>query len=185
MLKLLIAADMEGVSGVVNWDQVTPGHSEYERFRHILTADINAAIKGAVQAGAEEVIVTDGHYNGSNILIEELDPRARLVCGSPAPLGMVQGLENGISGVILLGYHARAGTTNAILDHTWTSKILNLWLNGRLCGEIGLHAALCGHFNAPVVVVSGDQAATAEAIDLLPQIEVAPVKAGRGRYAAE
>jgi D-amino peptidase len=185
MIRILIAADMEGVSGVVNWDQVTPGNPEYERFRRIMTADINAAVKGAIQAGAEEVIVTDGHYNATNILIEDLDPRARLICGTPTPLGMVQGLENGINGVFMLGYHARAGTTNAVLDHTWSSKVLNVWLNGQLTGEIGLNAALCGHFNAPVIVVTGDQAATSEAIDLLPQVEVAAVKAGRGRYAAD
>jgi D-amino peptidase len=185
MIKLLITADMEGISGVMNWEQVTPGSSEYERFRRVMTADINAAIKGAIQAGAEDVIVTDAHDRSNNIVIEDLDPRVRLNAGYPTALSMVQGIDSGVTAAMLIGYHARAGTTNAVLDHTWSSKVLNVWLNGRLTGEIGLNAAICGHFNVPVVMVSGDQAATSEAIDLLPQVEVAVVKQGRGRYAAE
>ncbi|HEX9013568.1 MAG TPA: M55 family metallopeptidase [Anaerolineaceae bacterium] len=184
-IRVLIAADMEGVSGVVNWDQVTPGHYEYDRFRHIMTADLNAAVKGALQGGVDEVVVTDGHDRQNTILLEELDPRVKLNSGNPAPLAMVQGIESGINAVMLVGYHARAGTTNAVLDHTWSSIVLNLWLNGQLCGEIGLNAAVCGHFNIPVLMVSGDQAAGAEAADLLPNAEIAVVKTGRGRYAAE
>jgi D-amino peptidase len=185
MLRVLIAADMEGISGVVNWGQVTAGNAEYERFRRIMTADVNAAVKGAIQAGAEDVIVTDGHDQTNNIILEDLDPRVRLNAGSPNALSMVQGVDNSVNAAMLVGYHARAGTTNAVLDHTWSSKILNVWLNGRVHGEIGINAAMCGYYNVPVVMVTGDQAATSEAIDLLPQVEVAAVKQGRGRYAAE
>ena len=92
-MKILIAADMEGISGVTTWDQVTAGHFEYARFRRIMTEDVNAAVRGAFEAGAKDVFVTDGHANGSNILIEELDPRASLNTGSPSPLSMVQGVD--------------------------------------------------------------------------------------------
>src|SRR5512147_772359 len=97
-MKILIAADMEGISGVVNWDQVTPGHAEYARFRRIMTGDVNAAARGAFEAGADEVIVADGHWNGSNILIEEFDTRARLNTGSPSPFSMMQGIDESADG---------------------------------------------------------------------------------------
>ncbi len=185
MLRILIAADMEGISGVTNWNQVTPGHPEYERFRRIMTADVSAAVKGAIQTGADDVVVTDGHDNGSNILIEELDPRARLNTGSPAPLSMVQGVDNGVTAVMFVGYHARAGSPNAILDHTWASKVNGLWINGTPTGEIALNAAVCGHFKVPVIMMSGDQTATNEAMDLIPGLEVAVVKQAHGRMNAE
>ena len=185
-MKILIAADMEGISGVVNWDQVTPGHAEYARFRRVMTGDVNAAVRGAFEAGAEEVTISDGHWASGNILVEELDSRARLNSGSPSPFSMVQGIEAGIEGILLIGYHARAGAQNAILDHTWSSKcVLNLWLNQILVGETGLNAAMCGHFDVPVLMVSGDQTVCAEARELLGSLETAVVKQASGRMAAE
>ncbi len=185
-MKILIAADMEGVTGVVHWDHVSPIHGEYPRFRRLMTGDVNAAIRGAFEAGADEVTVTDGHSSGRNILIEELDPRARLNAGGPTPLSMVQGVDAGVSGVIFVGYHARVGTPYAILDHTWSSRcVANLWLNGQPMGEIGLNAAVCGHFDVPVILVSGDECACAEAAELLGSIETAVVKRAAGRMAAE
>ncbi len=185
-MKILIAADMEGITGVTGSDQVTPGHAEYERLRRIMTGDVNAAIRGAFAGGASQVVVTDGHWNGSNILIEELDARARLNSGTPAPFAMVEGVQDGADGALFIGYHARAGTQNAILDHTWSSRcVANLWLNKQLVGESGLNGALCGHFNVPVLMVSGDQSVCAEASDLLGAIETAEVKRATGRSAAE
>jgi D-amino peptidase len=186
MMKILIAADMEGVTGVVDWGQVTPGHEEYPRFRRLMTGDVNAAIRGAFEAGADEVIVSDGHDGGRNLLIEELDPRARLNAGGPTPLSMLQGVDSGVTAAIFVGYHARAGAHPAILNHTWSSKcIANLWLNGEVVGEIGLNAAVCGFFNVPVIMISGDQTACAEATELLGTIETAVVKQATGRMAAE
>ncbi len=185
-MKILIAADMEGISGVVDWDQVTTTHAEYARFRKIMTGDVNAAIRGAVQAGAEEIVVTDGHAYGLNILIEELDSKARLNSGNDSPLAMVQGVDDGVDAVLFVGYHARAGSQNAILNHTWSSRIVaDVELNGRGVGEIGLNAALCGHFGIPVLMISGDQTACGEARDLLGPIEVAVVKRAAGKMAAE
>src|SRR3972149_1994322 len=173
-MKILIAADMEGISGVVHWDHVTSGHAEYQRFRRVMTHDVNAAIRGAFDAGAEEVIVTDGHWNNLNLLIEEIDPRARLNSGGSAPLSMVQGIGSDVSGVMFVGYHARSGTPNAILDHTYSDeRVASVWLNGKVTGEIGLNAAICGYFDVPVIMISGDQAACAEAVETLGPVEVA------------
>jgi len=184
-MKILIAADMEGVTGVVSWDHVDPNHAEYARFRKLMTGDVNAAIRGALEGGAEEVIVADGHNTGRNILVEELDPRARLNSGGPTPFSMVEGVDSGIAAAILIGYHARVGSLHAVLDHTWSAvTVANLWLNGQLVGEIGLNAAVCGHFGAPVIMVSGDQTACAEGRELLGNIEVAVVKQASSRMAA-
>ena len=185
-MKILIAADMEGITGVVHWDQVMSNNPEYARFRRLMTGDVNAAVHGAFDAGADDVIVTDGHNRGMNILIEELDPRARLNSGTPAPLSMVQGVDDGVDGVFFVGYHARIGSQNAILEHTWSDeRVANLLINGQPIGEIGLNAAVCGHFGVPVLMISGDQTACAEASALLQGIETAVVKRASGRMAAE
>lgn len=185
-MKILIAADMEGITGVVNWDQVNTSHPEYQRFRRLMTADVNAAVRGAYDAGASEVVVTDGHNYGRNILIEELDARARLNSGSPHPLSMVQGVDQGVDGVLFVGYHARGGSQYATLDHTWSDeRVANLSLNGRLTGEPGLNGAVCGHFGVPILMVSGDQTVCAEVRDWFGEVETAVVKTATGRFAAE
>jgi D-amino peptidase len=151
-----------------------------------MTADVNAAIRGAFAGGADEVIVSDGHWSNLNILIEELDPRARLNSGSPRPFSMVEGIDSGVDGVIFVGYHARVGTPDAILDHTWSSsRVDGVWLNGQAIGEIGLNAAVSGHFGAPVIAITGDQSACAEATALLGDVETAIVKHATGRNSAE
>jgi D-amino peptidase len=185
-MKLLIAVDMEGITGVVTWNHVDPAHAEYQRFRRLMTQDVNAAIRGASEGGANEIIVTDGHWNSDNILVEELDSRARLNSGTPSPLSMVQGVQDGVDAVMFIGYHARMGTQNAILDHTWSSaRVQNVWLNGRLTGEIGLNASLCGHFGAPVILLSGDQSANKEASEWVPGIDNVVVKTASSRWSAE
>lgn len=185
-MKILIAADMEGISGVVNWDHVNPSHPEYVRFRRIMTGDVNAAIRGAFQGGANEVVVSDGHSFGRNILIEEMDARARLNSGSPSPFSMVQGIDQGVDGMIYVGYHARVGSQNAILDHTWSDeRVANLWINGEPFGEIGLNAAVGGHFGVPVLMISGDQTACAEARSVIGALETVEVKQAHGRMTAE
>ncbi|MEN4042485.1 MAG: M55 family metallopeptidase [Anaerolineaceae bacterium] len=184
-MKLLIAVDMEGITGVSSWDHVSPEHPQYVRFRQMMTADVNAAVQGALAGGADEVIIADGHGSGQNIMIEELEARAALHSGNHAAFAMVSGIDTGVDAVFLVGYHARAGSSPAVLDHTWSSsRVFNAWLNGRVTGEIGLNAALCGHFGAPVLMISGDQTATAEAAEWIPGIEKAVVKQATSRYAA-
>ncbi|MCL7452752.1 MAG: M55 family metallopeptidase [Anaerolineae bacterium] len=184
-MKVLVAADMEGISGVVHWDHVDPDHKEYERFRKLMTADVNAAVRGAFEGGAQEVVVSDGHARARNILIEELDTRARLNSGSPSALAMIQGADSGPDAAMFIGYHARSGTDYAVLDHTWAGSVAEVSLNGRPVGEIGWNAGVCGHFGVPVILISGDQNACAEGTAFLGAVETAVVKQARGRMAAE
>jgi D-amino peptidase len=185
-MKILIAADMEGVSGVTCWEETEPAHSEYARFRRIMTDEVNAAIAGALEGGADTIVVADGHGNGTNILIEGLDARARLNSGGASPLSMMQGVDSETAGVLFVGYHARAGSQGAILAHTWSSgRIANVWLNGVLVGEYGLNAAVAGHFGVPVLMITGDQTACAQAVDLIGQLETVVVKQASGYFSAE
>jgi D-amino peptidase len=174
-MKILIAADMEGVSGVTRWEETDPAHTEYSRYRRIMTDE-----------GANEFVVVDGHGDGTNILVEELDSRARLNSGGASPLSMMQGVDPETAGVIFIGYHARAGSQNEVLAHTWSSgRITNVWLNGALVGEYGLNAAAAGHFGVPVLMISGDQTACAQALELLGSLETAVVKRASGFFSAE
>jgi len=186
MMKLLIAADMEGITGVAHWDHVSPGHADYGRFRRMMTGDVNAAIEGAAVAGVDDIVVADGHDGGYNILIEELDPRARLSSGNISPLAMVRGVDEEVEAAFFIGYHARMGTPSAILDHTWSSsRVANVWLNERLAGEIGMNAAVCGFYNVPVLMISGDMRACEEAEKWVEGIKTAQVKKASGRFSAE
>ena len=186
-MKVLIAADMEGVTGVVSWDQVTPGSRDYERFRRLLTADINAAVRGAFAAGATDVIVSDGHGGSNqNVLLEELDDRAHLNSGETAPLGGLQGAARDVGAAMFVGYHARAGTPNAVLDHTFSPhRVGNLWLDDELIGEVGLNALICAYFGVPLVLITGDVAACDEATAVVAGVERAIVKRATGRYSAD
>ena len=151
-MKVFVSIDMEGISGVVSPEQCTPGNPDYERARLLMTQEANAAILGARAAGAAEVAVSDSHGNMRNLLIEELDTWADLIYGSPKPFGMMEGLDDSFGVVFLIGYHARAGTLNAILDHTYSSRCVHhVELNGRPVGEIGLNAALAGFHGVPPV----------------------------------
>ncbi len=184
-MKILISVDMEGITGVVSQSHADPAHAEYQRFRRLMTADANAAVEGALTAGATLVLVNDAHASMNNILIEELHPAARLISGSPKPFSMMQGIASDVTAVFLVGYHARAGSEPAIHDHTWNGYIFNVMLNDRLVGEIGLNAALAGHFGVPVVLVTGDQLATAEAQETMGKVQTVTVKIAVGRTAAE
>lgn len=187
-MRILISCDMEGISGIVDWDQVTPGTAEWQRGRKLMAGDVNAAVNGAFVGGAEAVTISDAHWHARSLELEALDPRAHLNSGSPSPFSMLQGIDDqpGFDGVVLVGYHAMAGAKKGVLCHTWSDNVLGVWLNDVPVGEIGLNAAVAGHYGAPVVAVTGDRMACLEAQDLLgPGVEVAVVKLGTGRYAAE
>ena len=163
-LRVFISADMEGVAGVVNGAQLAPGEFEYEKFRRLMTAEVNACIEGAFAAGATLVTVADSHGNGLSLLPEELNPRARLVRSWPRPLAMVEGIDKGYDALVLLGYHASIGTTGAVRAHTMSSKrIYGMRLNGVQASEALLSAAVAGHYGVPVVLVSGDDKTIDEA----------------------
>lgn len=183
-MNVLISADMEGISGVVTDDHTSSKHKEYERFRRLMTAEANAAIEGALAGGATQIVVNDSHGGMANILIEELNPAAELISGSPKPFGMMQGIGPGVDAVFFVGYHAASGTGAAVLEHTWSGRAVEVRLNGRVVGETGLNAALAGAYGAPVVLVTGDTAVTEEARALLGEIETVAVKEGVTRTAA-
>lgn len=184
-MRILIATDMEGITGVTSWEHVSPGTAEYERMRAFMTVDVNAAVAGALEGGADEVLVADGHDSGSNILIEKLDSRARLASGSPSPYSMMQGIEAGIDAVMFVGYHARMGTERAVLDHTWSSTLVHaVRLNGDEAGEYTFNALIAAELGIPVIMCSGDQTACAQIREQLGVLETAVVKEATGRFSA-
>jgi len=184
-MKVYISCDMEGISGVVAGAQTKRGEEEYKRFQKLMTAEVNAAIEGALAGGATEVVVNDAHGGMRNILIEELNPAARLISGSPKPFSMMQGIDGSFDVAFFIGYHAQAGAPYAVIDHTWTGLVYQVSLNGQPVGETGLNAALAGYYGVPVVLVTGDRVLVEEAHALLGDIETVAVKEGCGRYAAE
>jgi len=184
-MNVLISVDMEGISGVVTEDQVSSAHKEYERFRKLMTAEANTAVEGALAGGATRVVLNDSHGAMTNLLIEELNPAAELISGSPKPFGMMQGICSDVDAIFLVGYHAASGTGAAVLEHTWNSRVVTeVQLNGQTVGETGFNAALAGAYGAPVVLVTGDRAVTEEARALLGEIETVAVKDGLARTVA-
>jgi D-amino peptidase len=183
-LKVYISADMEGVGGVDSWTvQGQPPGREYDKFRRLMTQEVNAAIAGAYDAGASEVLVSDSHGDAQNIDIEILDKRVRLVRAWPRPLQMMQGIDDSFDAVLFVGYHASEGQPSAILSHTFSGRE-EIKLNGSAVPEAGFNAAIAGEFGVPVVFLSGDQTIAAEAKRLLGPIETAVVKEATGFYSA-
>jgi D-amino peptidase len=185
-LKVLISVDMEGITGVVNSDHVSAAGKDYDRARLWMTEDTNAAILGALEAGATEVIVNDSHGGMRNILLEKLHPGADLISGTPKPFGMMQGLDDTVDAVIFIGYHAKIGTRNAVLAHTMSSaRVFDIRINGQSMNEGSLNAYLAGYFDVPVVFVSGDKAAVDQMREIVnPGLAGAVVKEAYGRQTA-
>ena len=176
-LKVYISADMEGVAGVVIGSQLAPDGFDYERFRRFMTAEVNAAIGEARALGATEIVVSDSHGNGLNLLLEELPLDVQTVRSWPRPLGMMEGIDESFDAAIFIGYHASAGNPEGILAHTQsTSDFYSVKINGQEMSEGSMNALIAGHFGVPVVMVSGDQAAVAEVSQLVGPIEGAVVK---------
>lgn len=176
-LKVYISADMEGVVGTVTSDQLGPAGFEYQRFREIMTAEVNAAIAAARAAGATEILVSDSHGNGENLLMEKLPPDIQLVRSWPRPLGMMEGIDATFDAVLFIGYHASTHNTRGVRAHTMSSaNLTGIRLNGVLVPEAGISAAIAGHFGVPVVMLSGDDAIAEEATGLLGDLETAVTK---------
>lgn len=189
-MRVYVSVDMEGIAGVVHESQTDPSTpafaADYARFRRLMTAEANAAIEGALAAGATRILVNDSHWFMRNLLAEELHPAAELVAGDPKPRSMVQGIDTGFDAALFIGYHARAGTRHAILDHTYADRIHDVRLNGKAVGELGLNAAFAGLHAVPVVLVSGDSSVAAEAKDLLGAgVATVVVKQAVSRHAAQ
>lgn len=188
-MRIYISVDMEGVAGVVHENQtdpIEPRHAgEYNRMRRLMTSEANAAIEGALAAGATRILVNDSHWSMRNLLAEELHPSAELLSGGPKLRSMVEGIELGFDAACFVGYHAMAGTQHAVIDHTYAGVVHQARLNGQPVGELGINAALAGSCGVPVAMVSGDQALAAEAKALLGEsVEAVVVKHAVGRFAA-
>jgi D-amino peptidase len=175
-LKVLISADMEGVADVTSWKiDSQPGTRDYAQMRRLMTSEVNAAITAAFDAGATEVTVADSHGDFANLDPEALDPRCRLVRGWPRPLGMMQGLTADTAAVVLIGYHAPEGAPDGILAHTFTGS-MDLRLNGKAVSEGGFNAAVAAELHVPVVFLSGDDQAVADARANIGPIETVTTK---------
>ena len=184
-LKVYISADMEGIAGVVSGDQLGTTGFEYERFRGFMTAEVVAAIQGARDAGATTIVVSDSHGNGENLLIERLPDDVTLVRSWPRPLMMMEGIDSTFAAVVFIGYHASTASTTGVRAHTMSSATFtSVELNGVAMPEAGVNAAIAGRFGVPVVAISGDDAAVAEAQKLLGNIEGAVVKRAISFHAA-
>jgi D-amino peptidase len=184
-LKVYISVDMEGIGGVSTWEvQATSKGREYEEYRHLMTKEVNAAINGAFEAGATDVLVSDSHGDAQNIDLEQLDPRAQLIRAWPRPLLMMQGMDSTFGAVVFVGYHAQEGRGNAVLSHTFSGDAV-IKLNGQEVPEGGFNAAVAGDFGVPVVFLSGDQTICEDAKALLGPIETAAVKQAFGFHSAQ
>ena len=183
-LKVFISVDMEGITGVVNVDDATRGGKDYDYFRQTMTREANAAIEGALAAGATEIIVRDSHGTALNLLPEMLNRNSKLLRDwSQGPMFMMESIDESFDAAIFVGYHARAGTTNGVLDHTSSGNVTDVSINGISMPETGYNALMAGYYDVPVVFVAGDQAVCDQAEELLGTVETVAVKEGIGAAA--
>ena len=189
-MKVLVISDMEGVAGISRWEQVSAGKSGYEEGRRLYTEEINATVRGAFAGGAGEVVVMDCHGAGgdwsfNSLIPEALDERCEFVVQTEWT-EYTQMLEDGCDVALFVGQHAKAGAERGVLSHTVSStNWRNLRFNGTLVGEVGINAALCGTWNTPVALFTGDDVVCAEAAELLgPNLRTLAVKQGLGRFSA-
>ena len=184
--KIYISADMEGVVGTVTDDQLGPSGFEYEAARRWMTEEVNAAIRGARAAGATEILVSDSHGNGQNLLLDEFPADISVVRSWPRHLSMMAGIDDTFDGVIFIGYHSSTNNSAGVRAHTMSSaRLTSVKLNGVPVPEAGLNAAIAGHFGVPVIMITGDDAIAEEATNLLGGIETAVVKKAYGFHSAE
>jgi D-amino peptidase len=187
-VKIFISADMEGATGVVRGVQTDHREKEYEFGCRMMLHDVKAVIRGALDAGAERVLVNDSHWRMINLDIAAFGfgERVSLISGSPKALCMVEGFDTA-DAAFFVGYHAKAGTANATIDHTISGSVVySITLNGKELGETGLNAAVCAQRGVPLALVTGDAAVCAEASALLGDgLVTACVKTARGRESAE
>jgi D-amino peptidase len=180
-MKVFISVDIEGCAGVFDGHMLSPEGHDYAEGRALMVGECNAAVQGALDAGATEVYVNDSHNRMINLLPWAVHPEARLILGSVKPMSMCQGLDSSFDAAMYIGYHARQGTAQAFLCHTYHSRVFyNIAVNGEDWGESSLNAAMAGWFGVPVVFVSGDDACAAEISRLLPGTHTLSVKRGQG-----
>lgn len=183
-MRVLISADMEGATGVTWTADVEAGTEQWQRFRRMFTGDVNACVAGLFEGGATDVLVNEAHSSQRNLLLEDLDARARMLTGKHKPMAMMQGIASGVDGVVFLGYHSGSGA-DGVLSHTWLpGGIVGVWLDGQHASEGRLNAALAAEHGVPVILFTGDDLACADAADYAPEAVPVAVKECVSRYAA-
>ena len=183
-LKVFISVDMEGITGVANWEDVDRTGKDYDYFRRLMSKEANAAVEGALAAGATEVVVRDSHGSARNILPDLLDEKAILIRDwSGGPKGMMEGIDSSFDAALFIGYHAKAGTLDALLDHTSSGSVTDFSINGISMPEAGYNALIAGSYGVPVVLVAGDRALCEQALRLFGPVETVAVKEGIGSAA--
>lgn len=181
-MNVYLMVDIEGISGIYAREQVLPGESRFSEGRRYMTEDINACMKGLKDAGVDKIYVRDCHGGSYSVLWSEISDDADYVISGNMGEPRFGGIED-CDAVILLGYHAMAGTSAGILEHTWSSKrIQNVWMNGEKVGEMAIDAAILGDMDKPVIMVSGDDKVCAEARACLPGVVTAEVKKGLSSF---
>ncbi len=183
--KVYISVDMEGISGINGDNQTSAAGAEYGRARKLMAEDANAAIRGAFDGGATEVVVNDSHGSQRNILPEDLDPRVRLISHSFKRHGMMEGLDSTYDAIIFVGYHAKAGSPRGVFAHTGSSVLRDLQVNGLSVGEGGMNALLARWYGVPVVMVTGDDVAIDEQKTTVPTVRGVVVKRAINSRAVE
>jgi len=186
-MKVFISVDMEGISSIVDGSETGRDKGEYERGRTLMTADVNAAIYGILEAApGAEIVVSDAHGGMRNIKPEELNKAAALVRGTPKPLTQMAGIDGTFNAAMFVGYHSKKGTEHGILSHTISGRTIeSVTVNGVEVGETGINSRIAGHFGVPLVFLAGDQATALEAKEVSPKVEVAVVKEAIGRTSAK
>ncbi|WP_046779893.1 M55 family metallopeptidase [Streptomyces yangpuensis] len=184
-MKILISADMEGATGVTWPADVLPGTPQWERCRSLFTSDVNAAVLGFYDGGADRVVINEAHWTMRNLLLERLDARAEMLTGRHKALSMVEGVQRGdVDGIAFVGYHTGAGS-EGVLAHTYlANSITGVWLNGTRASEGLLNAQVVAEYGVPVVLVTGDDLTCVDAASYAPQAVTVAVKDHVSRYAA-
>ncbi|MGW6442474.1 M55 family metallopeptidase [Lentzea sp. NPDC055074] len=183
-MRIMISADMEGATGVTWTGDVVPGTEQWQRFRRLFTADVNACVTGLVAGGARQVLVNEAHSSQRNLLLEDLHDAARLLTGRHKPLSMMQGIDSDVDGVVFLGYHTGAGA-RGVLAHTYLeNSVTGVWLDGVPASEGRLNAALAAEHGVPVLLVTGDDLTCEDAASYAASAWTVAVKECVSRYAA-
>ena len=181
-MKIYISADIEGTTGITDWEEATKTHATYMEFRERMTDEVVAACEGAIEAGAKEILINDAHDSGRNIIAAQLPECARLIRGwSGHPFSMVQDIDESFDALLFVGYHSKAGTDANPLAHTLLLKIAHLKINGEIASEFQIHSYTAALVGVPGVFLSGDAGICADAQRINPGIVTVPVSRGIGR----
>lgn len=182
--KLYVSVDIEGVAGIVHWDQAMPSGPAYSVGQRLLMGEVLALCEGASQGGVDRIVLNDAHSTMRSVLPDDLPPGVELITGHFKPMYMMEGLDSSFDAAVFLGYHGPAGS-RSVLSHTYNPRVV--WeakINGQTTGETGINALVAHHFGVPVILITGDDVTTADAAQWIPEAARLEVKRSIGRFAA-